>query len=488
MTFKFDNTYEQLPPHFYSRQNAASFPNVELLALNNELLHEFGAEEFKNLSETELARLFSGQDTFEYSSPLAQVYAGHQFGHFNPQLGDGRALLLGEILTTDNKRFDLQLKGVGQTPYSRSGDGLSPIGPVLREYIVSESMHALGVPTTRSLAAVATGQKVYRESALPGAILTRVAESHIRIGTFQYFLGQGDHASLKRLADYTIDRHYPSCLESENQYLDLFCQVSKKLNETIVQWMSLGFIHGVMNTDNMAVSGETLDYGPCAFLDEFQAAKFFSFVDRGGRYRYENQPGILQWNLARFAECLVPLVDENQETSISLLTNELEKSQDSIREEVTKKMAQKLGVLSPVPEDKSLVSLWLEHLESSKLDFTNAHRHLINILEGHDELSELDKGAGFASFYQSWSQRVSSAPKQELSESLTQMRSLNPQFVPRNHLVQKAIEEAEKGEELVTFQQLCEVLKDPFHVTSEYEDFLKPPKPDEMVEATFCGT
>lgn len=491
MTLRFDNTYINLPTTFYSRQDPASFPNVELLALNRPLLRELGGELGEQDLEggAHLTRLLSGQDLFEGARPLAQVYAGHQFGQFNPQLGDGRALLLGEVLTPRNQRFDIQLKGSGQTAYSRSGDGRSPIGPVLREYIVSEAMHAMGVPTTRSLSAVQTGENIYRETRSPGAVLARVAKSHIRVGTFQYFLGQGDYESLRTLADYTINRHYPGCWDAENPYLQFFREVVKNLNHLIVEWMSVGFIHGVMNTDNMAVSGETIDYGPCSFMDQFRPGECLSFIDRGGRYRYENQTKILQWNLARFAECLVTLVSNDQDEAVKVLTAELDKSVEGIEKDLSLKMGRKLGVLSFHKEDEQLVSLWLKHLEHAELDFTNSHRRLIDVFEGKDDsLRELDKGKTFRPFYELWERRVFSLPPDKALQAQEQMKNINPMFVPRNHLIQRAITEAEQGEKLVTFHRLREVLKDPFRVGVENQDLLEGPRPNEVVSTTFCGT
>lgn len=489
MSLKFVNTFAQLPMLFYSNERAADFPHVELLALNKSLLCELGAEELLEWEGEQLAQFLSGQKVFDGAQPIAQVYAGHQFGHFNPQLGDGRALLLGEVVTPKKGCYDLQLKGSGQTAFSRRGDGRSPIGPVIREYIVSEAMHALGVPTTRALSAVKTGETVYREEASPGAVLGRVAASHLRIGSFQYFLGRGDHDSLKTLVDYAIERHYPICWESGEPYLEFFRLVSERLNDLVSRWMSLGFIHGVMNTDNMAISGETLDYGPCAFMESFKASQVFSFIDRNGRYSYENQPQILQWNLARFAECLVGLVDSNQDKAVSRLTQALEKSAVSVKKKHLEKMARKLGVLNPDEQDEKMVSLWLNHLEKEKLDFTNSHLELLKYFEGHHVKSlNLSDGESFESFHEVWNQRVFSNSKEETLQSKEQMKQVNPEFIPRNHLVEQAIREAERGEELKTFQRLCEVLKTPYQVPPGFEDFLRPARADEAVRTTFCGT
>lgn len=489
MSLKFVNTYSQLPEIFYSQERPASFPRPELLAINRDLLRELGGGDLLELEEEALARLFSGQDLFSGSVPLAQVYAGHQFGHFNPRLGDGRALLMGEIQAPQGPRFDLQLKGSGQTLYSRQGDGRSPIGPVVREYIVSEAMHALGVPTTRALSAVKTGEHVYREEALPGAVLGRVAKSHLRIGSFQYFLAQGDQSSLKTLVDYAIERHYPTCWESEAPYLEFFRAVSANLNELVASWMSLGFIHGVMNTDNIAISGETLDYGPCAFMEKFKASQVFSFIDRQGRYAYENQPQILQWNLARLAECLIGLVDTNQEKAVAMLTQELESSMESMKEKHRNKMAMKLGLLSPCPDDDKLVSSWLGHLEKAGLDFTNSHVELLKYFEKENPASgPLGGGESFDSFYRLWEERIFLGPKSDPARSKKLMKQMNPTFIPRNHLIEQAIREAEQGETLSTFHRLCDVLKTPYEVPRGYEDFLKPARPDEAIQRTFCGT
>ncbi|MCB1170604.1 MAG: YdiU family protein, partial [Leptospiraceae bacterium] len=371
----FDNTYTSLPEKFYVRVQPEQVPRPQLFAFNDELARQLGLD-LSSQTEDQRAALFTGQSLPEGASSLSLAYAGHQFGQFNPQLGDGRALLLGEVLAVDGERYDIQLKGSGATPWSRGGDGKSWVGPVIREYIISEAMHHLGVPTTRALAAATTGERVFRESPLPGGIFTRVASSHIRIGTFEFFAARRDTESLKILADYSIDRHYPQCKEAENPYLAFLEEVGRNQAALVAKWMSLGFIHGVMNTDNMAISGETIDYGPCAFMDSFSNDRVFSSIDRGGRYAYGNQIRVAQWNLVQLANCLVPLVDSDSNKAVEKLQQRLGPLWAIYDEEWLKAMTAKFGIFEPRPEDAEMVRAFLSYLEEQQLDFTIEFRRL----------------------------------------------------------------------------------------------------------------
>lgn len=485
LKLNFDNTYARLGETFSTKLLPEKFESPKLIAFNRDLFHQLGGSGDEKLNSDELAQIFSGQKLLDGSEPLAQVYAAHQFGHFNPRLGDGRAHLLGEIISPEGHRFDIQLKGSGQTPYSRRGDGRSAIGPVLREYIVSEAMHFLGVKTTRALAAVWSGEEVYRQDVEPGGIFTRIASSHLRIGTLQYFLGQQDYQSLSTLIDYTIERHYPEAQTSEQPVLTFFSKVCERLNDLVSDWMSLGFIHGVMNTDNTTFSGETIDFGPCAFMDDFKSDKFYSFVDREGRYRYENQASIIQWNLARLAECLIHKIDSDEKKAIELLTKELEKSKQHIAKLWHEKAARKLGLIDPQVDDASIVRQWFQFLEKNQLDFTLSFRHLQKVLNNE----EVDF---FPQRDQHWEQLQSQLQKRwnsfDLEEINQQMNRLNPWFIPRNHLVEKAIQEALRGEELLTFKRLNQALQNPYEYQKEFTEFYRPPKKEEEVKVTFCGT
>lgn len=485
MDFNFDNTYIGLGEDFFTKINPEIFKKAKLIAFNHELFEEMGGQKNSDSKDEELVKYFSGQKLFKGSSPIAQVYAGHQFGHFNPRLGDGRAHLLGEVLTPDSKRFDLQLKGCGQTPYSRRGDGRSSIGPVLREYILSEAMHALGIKTTRALAAAWSGENIYRQELEPGGIFTRVASSHIRIGTFQYFLGKGDYSNLSKLIHYTISRLYPEARSSDEVVLTFFRKVCEQLNDLVSDWLAIGFIHGVMNTDNTSLSGETIDYGPCAFMDHFQSDKVYSFVDSQGRYRYDRQAEILQWNLARLAECLIHEVDSDEKKSIALLTEELEKSREQIARMWREKSAKKLGILRPSFEDEKLIREWFSILEENKLDFTLSFIHLRDLLNDKDSSFFPENDKKLESFIVKLKKRLQEYSSLDVA---SQMKKLNPHFIPRNHIVEKAIQEALENKELITFERLNQALKNPYVYSEEHKDFYLPPKPQEVVKATFCGT
>lgn len=427
------------------------------------------------MSEEELAQIFSGAKTLEGSEPISLAYAAHQFGHFVPQLGDGRALLLGEIIDPEGRRFDLQLKGSGQTIYSRNGDGRSALGPVLREYILSEAMHKLGVPTTRALAAVLTGEEVYRETPLPGAIFTRVASSHLRIGTFQFLSARRDISGLKALLDYAINRHYPEIESEENKALLFLRKVATAQTKLVAHWMSLGFIHGVMNTDNMSISGETIDYGPCAFMDHFDYDKVYSFIDRHGRYAYGNQPKILMWNLSRLADCLIPLINAPEAEAIEMLNQELMTLPRAFEKEFNERMALKFG-LDYQAGDEEIIKSFLEYLQAENLDFTLSFRKL-----GKDE-SFYPQSEAFKRFDSLWRARI------RIDDDLKEkMDSINPLFIPRNHLVENVIQEALKGN-FETFHEMNKVLENPFSEQSDYSHYTQPPKPNEVVKNTFCGT
>ena len=433
--------------------------------------------------------LFSGNRLPEWVKPVAHAYAGHQFGHFVPQLGDGRALLLAELADDQGQLFDLQLKGAGQTPFSRRGDGRAPLGPVLREYLVSEAMHALGVPTTRALAAVLTGDWVQRETAEPGAVITRVAKSHIRIGSFQYLAAHADTGQLKTFADYVIARHYPACAGSDTPYLALLQAVVTAQAKLIARWMSLGFIHGVMNTDNMSIAGETIDYGPCAFMDNFNPAQVFSFIDRNGRYAWGNQPKMASWNLARFAETLLPLISDNTEQAIALATEALQQFNLINETEFRALISQKLGINEATAADEPLIRDYLNLMVKNSADFTLAFRLL------SQSVTDANQGAAtlfsdkldWQQWANRWQQRLS---EQNLTTVDIQslMDSVNPALIPRNHQIARAIELATNEGDLTLFHRLHNALKTPFTVNDSNADLALPPTPEQCISNTFCGT
>ncbi|TDM14205.1 protein adenylyltransferase SelO [Macrococcus bovicus] len=460
--FNFDNSYRQLPADFYdlAELNPVSAPAI--LILNDKLADRL------NLSVealTDSADELAGNKKFPHSEPLAQAYAGHQFGHFT-MLGDGRAVLLGEHLMPDGSRYDIQLKGSGRTAFSRMGDGRAPLAPMLREYLISEAMHALGIPTTRSLAVTATGDTVRRETAQPGAVLTRVASSHIRVGTFEYAVRQG---IVKELADYAINRHYPELATSSTKYIDFLYAVIDRQAALIAQWQSIGFIHGVMNTDNMTISGETIDYGPCAFMDSFDRATVFSSIDRQGRYAYYNQPGIGQWNLARFAESLIPLFGQQTDEAIETAKEALTYYETQFDQYWLNAMAAKIGIRTPQPEDRDLIGELLSIMEDLELDFTRTFRQL-SLQQPVD--SALDD------WKVRWQKRITT---EEAPFEL--MKQVNPAIIPRNHLVEKAV----NSSDLTFFKELLTQLEEPF--SDDHPDlYLSPPKETEQVFQTYCGT
>ena len=475
----FKNSYARLPEHFYTRQDPTQVPAPELIGVNADLAEELGIDTAWLESPAGLDVL-SGNIVPEGAEPLAQVYAGHQFGGYTPRLGDGRAILLGEVLNQKGERRDIQLKGSGRTAFSRGGDGKSALGPVVREYIVSEAMHALGVPTTRALAAVTTGERVRRqEGPLAGGVFTRVASSHIRVGTFQYFYAQNDVDAVRVLADYTIERHYPEVADSPEPYLNFLRGVMQAQAELIAQWMSYGFIHGVMNTDNSAVSGETIDYGPCAFMDVFHPQCVFSSIDTGGRYAWGNQPNIGLWNMSRLAETLVPLIDEDMEKGVEKVEAVLAEFPTYFGQCYNSRFRKKLGL----PDDGAdeLIKSGLGLLANQEVDFTLFFRHLTLVAAGGDaaELTEMfAEQKPFLRWFEQW---------QELASCKEQMVEVNPIFIPRNHRVEEAIQAAYVGN-YAPFHRLVEVLKNPFTECDTHYDLENPPLPEERVSETFCGT
>ena len=482
MNIPFDNTYVQLPERFFAKQEPARVPEPTLIRLNRELADRLSIDTEWLESADGIATL-AGNVIPEGAEPIAQAYAGHQFGGFSPQLGDGRAILLGEVVDTDGVRHDLQLKGSGRTPFSRGGDGKSALGPVLREYVVSEAMAALGVPTTRALAAVATGERVLRqEGPLLGAVFTRVAASHIRVGTFQYFLARNDVDALRRLADHAIARHYPNAAEASEPYVALLESVAVAQADLIAQWMSLGFIHGVMNTDNTAISGETIDYGPCAFMDAFHAQCVFSSIDRGARYAWGNQPDIGFWNLSRFAEALLPLLAEESGHATKVAEAALSTYPDRFGGQYLGRFRAKFGISSEAPVE--IITEGLELLDAQEVDFVLFFRRLTQVAAGDDaeNLAALfSRRVPFETWLARW--RREGDPSQRLAE----MRTSNPVLIPRNHRVEQAIQSAYGGD-FAPFHRLVDALAAPYVDQPEYADLEAPPRPEEIVHATFCGT
>ena len=477
----FDNSYARLPETMLSRLAPVPVQKPKLIILNHTLSKELGLD-FSTLTDEHVALMFAGNLLPQGSEPIAQAYAGHQFGHFT-MLGDGRAIVMGEHLTPDNKRIDIQFKGSGRTPYARGADGRAALGPMLREYIISEAMHALGIPTTRSLAVVTTGENVFRETPLPGAILTRVATSHIRVGTFQYIAMRGDLKILKDLVHYAINRHYPNLKGTKNQALSLLNTVIEKQAELITSWMRVGFIHGVMNTDNMTISGETIDYGPCAFMDTYNPATVFSSIDHHGRYAYANQPAIAHWNLSRFAETLLPLIHDKQDKAIKIAEETINSFSAVYKKNWLEMMRKKLGLFGEENEDESLIIALLSWMQQKKADYTNTFLFLMKKEFSKDKLFQ---DSTFLNWHQQWQTRLTQNRKpKELSLSL--MRTTNPLVIPRNHKVEEALEAA-INDDLAPMYKLLEVLKKPYDDKSEITAYQSPPPHSEHVYQTFCGT
>jgi uncharacterized protein YdiU (UPF0061 family) len=477
----FDNTYSKLPKSFLENIKPVPVKDPKLIILNKNLAEQLNLD-FSKFSDTDLAKMFSGNSLPEGSETIAQAYAGHQFGHFT-MLGDGRAVMLGEHLDKENKRFDIQFKGSGRTSFSRSGDGRAVLGPMLREYIISEAMHALNIPTTRSLAVVSTGEEVIREQMLPGAILTRVASSHIRVGTFQYIAATQNADDLKTLFNYTIDRHYPEIKDSKTKALDLLNLLMQKQCELVINWMRVGFIHGVMNTDNMTVSGETIDYGPCAFMDHYHPQTVFSSIDQNGRYSYNNQPRITKWNLARFAECIIPLIDQDEQKAISIATETINNFEKLYEEKWLNMMRDKLGLFGEDRDDKHLIFELLTWMENNKADFTNTFCNLMEIQSIKDPIYQNQE---YLNWTAKWKKRLEKN-NTEKEKYLELMRSVNPIFIPRNHKVEEALKDASENK-LETLNQLLEVIKYPYKDNGILKDYQQPMSNENGDYKTFCGT
>ncbi|MBB6671918.1 protein adenylyltransferase SelO [Cohnella nanjingensis] len=481
----FDNSYARLPAILYTRLEPTPVRSPELGVLNEALAASLGLN-VQALRRDEGVEALAGNRIPEGAEPLAQAYAGHQFGYLN-LLGDGRAVLLGEHIALQGERVDIQLKGSGVTPYSRQGDGRAALGPMLREYIISEAMHALGIPTTRSLAVVTTGESIYRETELPGAVLTRVAASHLRVGTFQYAANWGTVQDLRALADYTLERHYPEAAATEaggNRYLLLLREAIQRQAALIAQWQLVGFIHGVMNTDNMALSGETIDYGPCAFMDTYDPATVFSSIDRQGRYAYGNQPPIAAWNLARFAESLLPLLHDDEEVAVRQAEDALSGFAEQYRRHWLAGMRHKLGIFNEEPQDESLIEDLLQMMQKHGADYTNTFRALT--LEKPED-TVLQGTAEFARWHELWQARLG-RQEETPSASLQLMRSRNPAVIPRNHRVEEALEAAVNEGDYSVMERLLEALSRPYAYAPEQDPYAAPPARSGRPYRTFCGT
>ena len=481
MGWRFDNTYARLPDVLFTPARPATVRAPRVSILNHRLANELGLD-LGTMSPEAAAALFAGQDLPSGTQPIAQAYAGHQFGGFT-MLGDGRAILLGEHRTASGRLVDIQLKGAGRTRFSRGGDGLAALGPMLREYVISEAMAALGIPTTRSLAVVTTGELVYRPAALKGAILTRVAASHIRVGTFEYLAARQDEANLRVLADYAIDRHYPELIDAPRKHLEFFRAVTDRQAALIARWQLVGFIHGVMNTDNMAISGETIDYGPCAFMNAYRLDTVFSSIDHAGRYAYGNQPAIAQWNLARFAETLLPLLDTDQEKAIAIASEALGEYPALFERYWLAGMRQKLGLQTDEGGDIELIRSLLDWMQKSRADFTNTFRDLSS-----EEPSAGDRyrASDFQTWYSRWRLRLSRDGRPN-SAAYAVMRAVNPAVIPRNHRVEEALAAAEDHDDLSVLHRLLSVLASPYEAGADVAPYQDPPSDDGNYR-TFCGT
>ena len=478
----FSHTYAALPARFYARVPPTPVAAPVLIAFNDSLASELGVAR-DALSAAELTAVCAGNLVPSGALPLAMAYAGHQFGSFVPQLGDGRALLIGEVVDAHGRRLDLQWKGAGPTPFSRRGDGRAALGPILREYLVSEAMHALGLPTTRALSAATTGEQVLREAgSLPGGVLIRVAASHVRIGTFEYFAARGDIDGVRALADYVIERHYPALRGDADRHFTLLECVAERQSSLVARWMQVGFIHGVMNTDNMTVSGETIDFGPCAFMDEYDPATVYSYIDRRGRYAYGNQPDILQWNLARFAETLLPLIDDDEGRAIERATSVLQGVSTRFDRHWLEGFRRKLGLNVAAAGDHALVTELLVIMQAEAADFTNTFRALAAAATDDTALP-----AAFSAWLGRWRARLAREPG-GLEECMKTMLLANPAYIPRNHRIEELIAAAVQDGDFQPFQALHAVLARPFDEQPGRDSFRAPPLPHERVQNTFCGT
>ncbi len=481
INWNFNNTYFGLSSSFKENINPVPVKNPELVLINKTLASELDLN-FSKVTEKELSEVFSGNSLPDGSNPIAQAYAGHQFGHFT-MLGDGRAILMGEHISKNNERFDIQFKGSGQTPFSRNGDGRAALGPMLREYIISEAMHSLNIPTTRSLAVVKTGEDVVRENILQGAILTRVASSHLRVGTFQYVAMRNNESDLRTLVDYTINRHYPNIKKSKKKAIDLLKVLIELQIDLVINWMRVGFIHGVMNTDNMSISGETIDYGPCAFMDTYDPKTVFSSIDEFGRYAYFNQPSITKWNLARFAECLIPLIDTNKEKAIEVATEVINSFDKSYETKWINMMRDKLGLFGQDPKDQVLILDLLTWMHKNKADYTNTFCFLMDENFQHNKIYNDEN---FLTWKERWKERLklnNNTPEKYLSL----MKSVNPLIIPRNHKVEEVLESANNND-LSPLKKLINVLEKPYEKTKENIDYQSPAPVSDKKYKTFCGT
>ena len=471
------SSYTQISDKLFSELKPDAVTNPSTVIVNNELAEKLGLN-LKGVSEEDLSNLFSGNSLPHGSKPFAQAYAGHQFGQFTI-LGDGRAHIVGEQVTPDGEIFDIQYKGSGRTPYSRGGDGKAALGPMLREYLISEAMYYLGIPTTRSLAVVETGEKVYREVPLKGSILTRVASSHIRIGTFQFLAAHKDYEGMKSLLDFSIKRHFSNLKFSENLAIEFIKAVMQKQINLIVEWMRVGFIHGVMNTDNSTISGETIDYGPCAFMDHYDANTVFSSIDTQGRYSFANQPSIIQWNLVRLAECLLPLIDKDEKRSIEIAQNLINTFSSLFKDKWLQMMKKKLGIKDQSEDDEELINNLIKWMQQKKPDFTNTFCNLMNYDHADDEEFEDDE---FNNWKREWKKRV------ESKEYLDVMISCNPTLIPRNYLVEEALSEAETDGKFDKFNELNEIISSPYQLKKVNIKYLETPSKTNIPYKTFCGT
>ena len=491
--FGFENTYALLPERFYARVNPTPVAAPRLVKVNVELARSLGVDP-DTLASQKGVEILAGNRVAEGSEPLAIAYAGHQFGYFVPQLGDGRANLLGEVVARDGVRYDIQLKGSGPTPFSRRGDGRAALGPVLREYLVSEAMAALGVPTTRALAAVTTGEQVLREEVMPGAILTRVAASHLRVGTFQYFAARSDADGIRTLADYAIERHYPQAAQTKQPYRALLDGVIRRQAELVAQWMLLGFIHGVMNTDNSSISGETIDYGPCAFMEAYDPAMVFSSIDRQGRYAYSNQPHAAHWNLTRLAEALLPVLKQEAGSDEAALTSAKEALAGFMPQyEVASVtgLRRKLGLFTDRDDDAALAQSLLDRMATNQADFTLTFRRLCDVVDGRRSGEEVrtlfDEPEAYDTWAVGWRRRLEEEPVAAQVRAAA-MRTANPALIPRNHLVETALNAAIEQQDFQPFEELLAAVSQPYEQTPGLERYAVPARPEELVSQTFCGT
>lgn len=479
----FDNSYARLPNKFYSEVTPTPVKKPNIIKFNTHLAESLGID----LNNKDRELFLSGNSLLSGSIPIAMAYAGHQFGHWVPQLGDGRAVLLGEVIDKKGFRRDIQLKGCGPTPFSRMGDGRAWLGPILREYILSEAMNNLGVPTTRALSAISTGEVVYREKEYPGAILTRVACSHVRVGTFQYFAARKDLDGLKILADYIIDRHYIECKNNNNPYLSLLKIIIKKQADLVSKWMGIGFIHGVLNTDNTSIYGETIDYGPCAFMDDYEFNKVYSSIDHSGRYAYKNQPEIIRWNLACLASCLLPLIHEDENKAVILAQKEIDEFPNIYNSYWLKIFRNKIGLNKSYEEDEILINDLLSLMEKDKADFTLTFRSISDLLIGDFRFKNyFFNQKDIEKWIARWKSRLSKE-KTDKNNIFNFLNTINPAYIPRNHRIEEIIDEALKGD-YSYFENLNKILMKPFDNQNENINFQNPPKDNQIVQQTFCGT